>query len=209
MDIRCSMLGHSFQATEVEREHRSSGREEVVTVREYRECRRCGTRELVSENTHVRSTEGMSDDIDGVERPPADVEQTTLVEGRPSTDGGDDAPEEDAEVIEGGRAHRTESVEAGEAPEEEPVPDTDDDIIEASTDPVEGSDTTASVEQPPPNAGAIDRPSSDDNTEIPVYVEVEYYCSNCQFTADPTDSALRPGDICPDCRKGYLAEREG
>lgn len=38
-------------------------------------------------------------------------------------------------------------------------------------------------------------------------VETEYYCPNCDH-ARPLDSSLRPGDICPECQRGYISERE-
>ncbi len=36
----------------------------------------------------------------------------------------------------------------------------------------------------------------------------EYYCPNCGYTREGTGSSMRAGDICPECRKGYMAERE-
>jgi hypothetical protein len=38
-------------------------------------------------------------------------------------------------------------------------------------------------------------------------VETEYYCPNCDLSR-PLDSSLRTGDICPECQRGYIAERE-
>ena len=38
--------------------------------------------------------------------------------------------------------------------------------------------------------------------------ETEFYCPECQFTTPTEGSSLRPGDICPECRLGYLTERE-
>lgn len=39
-------------------------------------------------------------------------------------------------------------------------------------------------------------------------VDVEFHCSNCGYASAATGSSLRAGDICPDCRTGYLRERE-
>ncbi|QLG49441.1 DUF7093 family protein [Natrinema halophilum] len=36
----------------------------------------------------------------------------------------------------------------------------------------------------------------------------EYYCPRCDFVAAGDRASLRAGDICPDCRKGYLSERK-
>lgn len=35
----------------------------------------------------------------------------------------------------------------------------------------------------------------------------EFHCPNCGATRVATASSLRAGDVCPDCRKGYLTER--
>lgn len=40
-----------------------------------------------------------------------------------------------------------------------------------------------------------------------VDVDAEFVCPQCGFVDDVVGSSLRAGDICPDCRKGYLAER--
>ena len=39
-------------------------------------------------------------------------------------------------------------------------------------------------------------------------VPTEFYCPRCEYVAAGDRSSLRAGDICPDCRKGYLSERE-
>lgn len=38
-------------------------------------------------------------------------------------------------------------------------------------------------------------------------VETEYRCPNCGATEATVASSLRAGDICPECHKGYVAER--
>ena len=35
----------------------------------------------------------------------------------------------------------------------------------------------------------------------------EYYCPACGMTTDTAGSSLRAGDVCPECRGGYVAER--
>lgn len=39
--------------------------------------------------------------------------------------------------------------------------------------------------------------------------DVNFYCPNCGLTRKAGESSIRAGDICPECRKGYIAEREG
>ncbi|PSQ37916.1 hypothetical protein BRD13_08370 [Halobacteriales archaeon SW_5_70_135] len=74
MGFRCSILGCEYDGTEHEREREQRGEEVVLTVREYEECRRCGDRRVISENTGVTTTpaaeaDGDRDDPDG---PPTD-----------------------------------------------------------------------------------------------------------------------------------------
>ncbi|WP_410765757.1 hypothetical protein [Haloferax sp. DFSO60] len=45
------------------------------------------------------------------------------------------------------------------------------------------------------------------NTDVPDDA-VEYYCPNCGHARGASSSSMRAGDICPECRKGYIAERQ-
>lgn len=38
--------------------------------------------------------------------------------------------------------------------------------------------------------------------------DAKFYCPNCGLTRGADESSMRAGDICPECRKGYIAERE-
>ena len=53
MVVRCSLIGHSYGETEIDRDREERGSEVVVTVVEYEVCSRCGTRSVLSENTEV------------------------------------------------------------------------------------------------------------------------------------------------------------
>ncbi|WP_254537151.1 DUF7093 family protein [Halomarina litorea] len=55
MAITCSLLGHDFGETEVEREREERGSEVVTSIREVTVCRRCGAERVLSENTEVTS----------------------------------------------------------------------------------------------------------------------------------------------------------
>ena len=72
---------------------------------------------------------------------------------------------------------------------EEPVPETE------SDDPETGIASAQSVPAP----GSSDR--RDDAV-------MEYFCPRCEFVAPGNRGSLRAGDICPECRKGYLGERK-
>ena len=55
------------------------------------------------------------------------------------------------------------------------------------------------------SAGAAPTPSESQQADP---VSAEYFCPRCSFVAPATHGSLRPGDICPDCRRGYLGERD-
>lgn len=70
-----------------------------------------------------------------------------------------------------------------------------DDVSEPANQPAdEGADFERARE-----AGSPSRPSTD-GTEL--------YCPACGYRDPSRDGSLREGDICPECRKGYLAAGE-
>ena len=38
-------------------------------------------------------------------------------------------------------------------------------------------------------------------------VTMEYYCPECEMTRDADGNSMRAGDICPECKRGYVTER--
>jgi len=75
MGIKCSLFGHAFGETTVEREREEQGSEVVITIRELETCDRCGETRIVSENKEVTSVEtpddvaldAEADEVDGEE----------------------------------------------------------------------------------------------------------------------------------------------
>lgn len=55
MGLKCSLLGHSFGETDVEREREERGSEVVTIVKEVERCSRCGEVRVLSENKEVTS----------------------------------------------------------------------------------------------------------------------------------------------------------
>ncbi|OIB58507.1 DUF7093 family protein [Natrialba sp. SSL1] len=90
MVLRCSLLGHDYGESDVEREREERGSEVVVTVQEYEECVRCGDRHVISENTEVTSlsavsaTQTESDTVTDATAP--DSETTSTPDPDPSHD---------------------------------------------------------------------------------------------------------------------------
>ncbi|MFW6018859.1 MAG: DUF7093 family protein, partial [Halapricum sp.] len=61
MSLKCSIFGHSFEESTVEREREEQGSEVVITIREVQTCTRCGERRVVSENKEVTTLETPDD----------------------------------------------------------------------------------------------------------------------------------------------------
>lgn len=57
MSIKCSLLGHDFGETTVERQREEEGTKVVITITEMETCSRCGEVRVVSENKEVTTLE--------------------------------------------------------------------------------------------------------------------------------------------------------
>jgi hypothetical protein len=62
MGLRCSLLGHDYGDSFVERDREERGNEVVVTERELTECTRCGAEKVTAENTEVRTMQSSRED---------------------------------------------------------------------------------------------------------------------------------------------------
>ncbi|MFC4439542.1 MULTISPECIES: DUF7093 family protein [Natrialbaceae] len=297
MVLRCSLLGHDYGDTDVEREREERGSEVVVTVREYEECARCGERHVISENTEVRSistetgvdprpdepeptparepasepdgTDATFIDADETEpgaaaggaspaevetptadTPADDIEIPTDENGDPVTDDGEILEDDGTTTRDREHGEWPDSddvgppVEAERGPtdwpddESEPIEDDDSELIDGS-EPIDDDavlldtgttdDAATAIEtEPAPEAAAGGPPSAEETSADPGSgIEragsaptpgseggtraddgsSELYCPRCEFAAGSDRSSLRTGDICPDCRKGYLSER--
>ncbi len=109
----------------------------------------------------------------------------------------------------------------------DPTPTDDDAVVLDNDVPTDTTNDARSVTAAPPtdttdDATATASPESASGIEwadsVPTPTErdsgptdnvpTEFYCPRCDFVATGDRSSLRAGDICPDCRKGYLSERE-
>ncbi|MFB6303758.1 MAG: hypothetical protein ABEH47_01220 [Haloferacaceae archaeon] len=303
MGLKC-LLGHDFGEREVERDRREEGDEVVVVYRTVENCRRCGTRRVVSENKEVRSIRdaaaaaagngetadataadpptdeaapspaaddagdtgeatadadppagslieaaeavgardgddgnadeeadgtdddaiilgGSSDaagngaDADGPDSPPADVENETTDEPTPDAEG--TTAGSGAELLDAGEGEPSGSDGHGSWPT--PGADVEDEGYDASphddteTDVDFGGGLTPTDAN---HAAYVGTDDADDGGDGFVRTErreadtdgpTEFRCPNCGATRSAGDSSLRAGDVCPDCRKGYVAER--
>ncbi|HMB50500.1 MAG TPA: oxidoreductase [Natronoarchaeum rubrum] len=302
MGLRCSLLGHSFGDSEVEREREEQGSEVVVTIREEQTCSRCGKTKLVSENKEVTSlaaresasepanaatgedaaasgghassaadsapaTGGAADDAadesfaagdgrdaeiidDGPDEsvPEATREAASVAEDDGETASGSESPvdpeadpEDDAVILDesdeedpepGEREHgewpdaddTRRSDDAEGSPQEWPDADGEDEGFDAEPTSGEPDDVEFGGGLTPEEAsgtpdgdgqvvGSTDTGfTSANSAPSPVDADreretTEYVCPECGHTAAGTGTSLRAGDICPECRRGYIAER--
>lgn len=51
-------------------------------------------------------------------------------------------------------------------------------------------------------------PIDDPTDPAPSDLHAEYFCPQCDWTAESLKTSVRRGDVCPACRRGYVAERD-
>ena len=286
MSIRCSLLGHTYGEEEIEREREEQGTEVVVTVREFKECERCGERSVVSENVEVTTleiaesdrrnpdenatasgSEGRTGRQSGgsaadattspsveneFERPHSADEDDAIILDDAGSEAGDgdgsggsdsdrqpgewpdadsthpaetDADEPaawpevgqddqgfDAEVDDGASA----DVEFGGGLQPESAPEVNEDDEEVEFVNAEGDTLRASeggsggsnggrradLSAGFTSSGSIPSPDGPSDEPAP---DAEFVCPECDHRASISGSSLRAGDICPECRRGYIA----
>lgn len=252
MGLRC-LIGHDYGDPQTERDRREQGREVVVTVREFRECSRCGHRRVISENKEVTAeppdesdpapdadqlrspddatAEGSSpdQDLDGspdTEEPMSADEDDGVIledeaEGPPRAHGEWPASdhEESADLEEDhepwpDESHPAAAEPADGGPSPEPSTDTTAEPAESSTTDgavVESADEvdapTAAAPGDPPEPEPEPPAEPDRPTPQPDPSDTELVCPDCEETWPSVNASLRPGDICPECRRGYLEEQ--
>ncbi|MDG5778598.1 hypothetical protein VB773_00925 [Haloarculaceae archaeon H-GB2-1] len=77
MALKCSLLGHRFEETEVEREREEQGSEVVISIKEFEVCDRCGETRVVSENKEVTTLETPDEPDADETAAPAETERRT------------------------------------------------------------------------------------------------------------------------------------
>ena len=222
MSLRCSIFGHDYGDSGVEREREEEGSEVVITIRETETCRRCGAVQVVSKNKEVTTVETaadiVSDDL---------TDASDTVETEQSPEAGTPDAERDAESP--AAESTTETAETGQK-SSEPEPGDDAVILEEDDEdrlpgewPAESQQPAQSRDSDHEAAEWPDEPGDDgdqwapqtepgtdegptvERTESAVTVpEGEFQCPRCGFTTAVEASSLRAGDFCPDCHKGAL-----
>lgn len=264
MSLRCSLLGHEYGESEIEREREERGNEVVISVVELERCVHCGKTQTISENTEVtqlsstragtvqdrsRQPAETTTGGPGIEpRPdvvstPSETEPNASIRSRPDTQpGAVDPGSEDGEIIEKGPADEPDDSERepGAWPDAAdrrgrdgsnawPETDGDDEGFDATapdgkTDLEFGGGLTPQADQGAEIIDSSGASDADDGETEPTFVsagprpvpdrpaksagETTLYCPNCETAGLDDRDSLRAGDICPECHKGYLSERE-
>jgi hypothetical protein len=259
MSLRCSLLGHEYGESEIERDREERGDEVVLSVTELERCTRCGNARIISENTEVTqrsprdtaafdSSTSTSASATGSTLEPDSRESvapaTGTDSGSQSADPGfgagaavdaDDAdligteedddrpdpgpgswPEHDDEPVAPGASREWPSVGDDDEGFDASVPDGEPTNLEFGGGLTPQADQGAEIleaESSPGNGDAdvefvrSERSFAPDRT-VEIEGETELYCPGCDASDLDDRESLRAGDICPDCRRGYLAERE-
>jgi len=79
---------------------------------------------------------------------------------------------------------------------------------ERDADEVGGAVEPRGEEAEPADAGTgITRAESPDLSTSTSETTTEYHCPECGMTRDADGNSMRAGDICPECKRGYVTER--
>jgi hypothetical protein len=219
MGILC-IFGHSYGDVQRSEERNEQGREIVTTIQEYKICARCGKTRILSEfkeaSVEPIEEEGQEQKIEDIEMDSElyledvvdknleDISEETgleLVEEEteewPEVTGEDEGfsaglPEASIENIEFGGGLIPKSLREEETEGEEVIefPEQKEEELKIEKGDGEGGE----VIQREPRGRRKD-------------TKTMYVCGQCEYQTPIYESALRKGDICPACKKGYIDER--
>jgi hypothetical protein len=228
MGLKCSLLGHSYEPADFERERKEEGSEVVTVTREIERCVRCDEERVVSESTEVAAVVD-EDDVEFSDsgRVGADHPAVDDAVGTGTGDGlaDRDPAEEDTEILTDEEPDREPGA-WPEEPDESWEPDESlgpDDAGESADSPGQGerpaaeAGAAAGTDETAPTADVEAAGAGDEADEGPVRPDEEtlsgltvpegtIVCTDCAFSVD-ADSAYREGDPCPDCGAWLTSER--
>jgi hypothetical protein len=115
MGVKCSLLGHDYGDSEIERERDEDGDEVVRTAKRVERCRQCGHTRTISANTEVTALEsaaGVVRDPDGTVVAANGSTMAEEIGGSVVIETADDRPADTTEVAEATTAPATDSDDA-------------------------------------------------------------------------------------------------
>jgi hypothetical protein len=182
MELKCSLFGHDYADYDVERERADHGTEVVSTVRTTEACRRCGHARVLSENTEIAAAT-VPESPDSPERE-ASKRPASATTANESGGVADSAARSNARPENGYRETDGTDRSAGTR--------TGPDALSPA-----GERSPSSVDPTAATRGNRSLEAS------------ELRCPACEFAEPVLGSALRAGDSCPACTRGYLRRRDG
>lgn len=240
MGLRCELFGHEFSDSMIKESYKDGEQGTVLTVREYKSCKRCEHVRDISENQGLISN---IEESEANDRKSGESERRDKSESE-STDSVQAADETDPTGTLASKVTASDTVvespsnrEASDNPSamDESVPlNTTDDAVVLSESETQGSDGDSC--RPPVSDGAaiIDSgqelsESSDTNHQnvsgssnqdghsnavdysqnITSDSSAMYRCPRCEFKLPMSESSFFTGDVCPQCRVGYLEDASG
>jgi hypothetical protein len=247
MALRCELFGHDFGESTIEESYSEEERGTVLTVREYKSCKRCEHIHNISENEGLVSTteesktkdeqsaeaenrvekkrqaglrEDVKEETEAIDTVQA-VEETEPTDTPESTVTAPDKVEESSSEASDESSAGTSSVPLDKADDavilsEPETQESDDDnftplnsdgavIIEDGTDTADPS--TEPSEELGTGSGRDDSSHTADDSENSTSDAVPtYQCPRCRFELPVSESSFFAGDVCPECRVGYLED---
>jgi len=180
------------------------------------------------ENLGTAEPDNMTvDDVEAAAAEPVDADDTGAVEAAEDdgvilSDAPEDAPADDADREPGEWPEYDDGEQPTEDAENEwPDPEMEDEGFSAEepTDPPEdmtfGGGFTPEITTDEASLADGDEELSFTRVEEATVefeptvddIQTEFYCPECGLTQEAGNSSMRAGDICPECKRGYISER--
>ena len=130
--------------------------------------------------------------------------------------GYDASPPDGDRNVGGGSGFVPDIADAEGATTEEPADDQtrpESDAEEATTDATDEDATDDAELLGTDESGAVSGRAGEPDFDVEAFesavdeIETEFVCPACGFSRRPEGSSMRAGDICPECKRGYIAER--
>lgn len=132
-----------------------------------------------------------------------DVDDPSVANVEPTTEADVDADEGDGDSAADWPDH--DGVDEGLAPEDDATVRSDDGVRHNGADEDEAPTFDGAGEAVGRSSGGrttVDLGGSEGEADL------EYRCPECEMSRPVGNSSMRAGDICPECRRGYVEERE-
>jgi ribosomal protein L32 len=183
MGVKCSLLGHDYGDSEVERERDEEGNEVVRTAKRVERCQNCGHTRTISANTEVMALEaaaGVVREPDGTVVAATDGSTTEEIEGNVVIESTDDDDRPATAPAEADAVTAPAEADAATAPVE----------ADAATAPVEADAATAPAEAKSASAPEPEDGIESNRDDRPAASAID----RIERNSEPPQSARAPGE---------------